>query len=356
MLQYRVLYYPDFSPDSMWLRRVLMLTDEVIRIVPSDVKPDDSEDVLRLQDVIPQCLTSVPPHPADAAIEPGEQPRLKRAFELLRKRHTQKSREITLIIGPDGNMSVLGHVFLHESKLSDFVMRELKRNNLLMDPFPQEGSRYIPVRRAASELILAGLASRMARRLGVDAITDDPTSFAFGALQGVPRHALDDGAAEGALLSAMAKLLIPASVSRISARRYQEIRNSYASIREAFKAITAELAARHRLGRVDNPEEFVSRVDSVSSAFASEYRAYRKSRYARRFRTWTPLCVGGLLSIPTAFVFPLTAAGLTTACVVFQVLDKCLGGVETSANRRVFNMLAGLRRDLIERSGVRQLV
>jgi hypothetical protein len=41
MLQYRVLYYPDFSPDSVWLRRVLMLTDSVMRIVPSDVKPDD---------------------------------------------------------------------------------------------------------------------------------------------------------------------------------------------------------------------------------------------------------------------------------------------------------------------------
>ena len=70
MNKYRVLYYPDFSPPPEWLRRVLLLSDNVVRIVPSDVTPEDAEDLRRLQDVIPDCLTAIAPEDSDIAIEP----------------------------------------------------------------------------------------------------------------------------------------------------------------------------------------------------------------------------------------------------------------------------------------------
>jgi hypothetical protein len=203
---------------------------------------------------------------------------------------------------------------------------------------------------------LAGLASRIASRLGVDAITDQPMPFAVAALRGIPQQTSDDGAAEGALLSAVATLMIPVSVAKIPPQRYLEIRESFAEIREAFKAVTTELAARHRLKRVEDAEEFGRRVDAVARDFARQYREYRKSRYARQIRSWAPMCLGNILLVPTAFVSPITAAGLTVASFAIQVIEKSLGGSDSAAGERVFHMLAGLRRDIVKHSGVRELV
>jgi hypothetical protein len=359
MIKYRVLYYPDFSPSPEWLRRVLLLSDNVVRIVPSDVTPQDADDLLRLQDVIPDCLTAIAPEDSDIAIEPGDEPRLTRAFELLGKRSKKSARTIKVIISPDGSLSVAGHVFLHDSKLSKFVLQQLEANKLSIESLKglSPSERFIPVRQEASNLILAGLASRIAGRLGIDAITDQPMPFAVSALLGVPpQRATDDGSAEGALLSAIANLMIPASVTRIPAKQYAAIRDSYAGVREAFKALTAELAVRHRLGRIDSPGEFAQRVEAVAQDFAREYREYRNSRYARRFKSWAPLCIGGVLSVPTAFVSPLSAAELATASFAFTLLQNYLGEVDRTSNQRVFHMLAGLRKDVIKRSGIRELV
>jgi len=291
MLEYQVLYYPDFSPASSWLRRVLMLSDNVIRIVPPDVKPNDSADLLRLQEDIPGCLTAIAPEKGDVAIEPDDKLRFNRAFELLGKKSKKAARTITITVDTNGSLSIAGHVFIHDSKISDFIEQELRTNKLSIESLrglsPSEN--FMPVREEASDIILAGLASRIARRLGVDAITDQSMPFAVAALLGVGRSAANDGSAEGALLSAIAALMIPASVAKISAREFREIRDSYAGIRGAFKSLTAELASRHRLTRTGSPAEFATRIEAVVKEFDREYRQYRSSRYARRFRSWAPL-------------------------------------------------------------------
>src|SRR5712692_11605548 len=59
MNEYRVLYYPDFSPDPAWLRKVLLLFDAVVRIVPEDVHPDDPDDLVWLQDVCRRIVGAI---------------------------------------------------------------------------------------------------------------------------------------------------------------------------------------------------------------------------------------------------------------------------------------------------------
>jgi hypothetical protein len=124
MPPYRVLYYPAFSPDSRWLRQVLMVTDGVTRIVPSDVEPEDSEDLLRLQEAIPGCLRRMPPGKSDVAIELEDQPRLDRVLRLLSQRKRKGTKQITIEISA-GKISVAGHVFIHKSKVSEFVLELL---------------------------------------------------------------------------------------------------------------------------------------------------------------------------------------------------------------------------------------
>jgi hypothetical protein len=355
--EYRVLYYPDFAPDSGWLRRILLLSDGVVRIVPADVDPDDSDDLKRLQETIEGCLRSVEPNTDDVAIEDGDEARLARAFGVLGKNAKDTAGRIEVSISLDGRLSIADHVFVHESKLSDFVQQELRRNGLLLGPLGSLASKgFRIVQQDASNVILAGLASRIARRLGLDAITEKQMPFAFAALRGVPGRVRDNGEAEGALLGAIASIMIPTSVVTIPPRQYREIRDSYTGLREAFKALTSELAALNRLTRLNDASEFAARVASVARSFDQEYRAYRKSRYARGFKSWAPLCIGGVLSVVATSVSPAYAPELAAASVGIQIIEKYLGQAYDTQHRRVFNMLSGVRRDIIRRSGIRELV
>lgn len=130
LADYQVLYYPDFVPDGIWLRRILLLADGVVRIVPTDVSPEDSADILRIREALPDCLTSVAPDSHDVAIEDGEHLRLARIFELLGGQRRDSGSEVTVEISTDGGLSVADHVFVHDAKLSAFVLDQLRMNDL----------------------------------------------------------------------------------------------------------------------------------------------------------------------------------------------------------------------------------
>jgi hypothetical protein len=357
MNDYKVLYYPDFAPDPTWLRKILLLSDGVVRIVPADVDPKDPDDLKRLQDEMQGCLSSVGPDENDVAIEHGDEPRLARMFALLGQKGKGEAAHIDITISSDGRLAIADHVFVHDSKLSSFVQEELQRNGLLIESAGDLApERFLVVREDASDIILAGLASKMASRLGLDVITDKPMPFAFGALRGVPGRSLNDGAAEGALLGSVAAIMIPAAVATIEPRQYREIRDSYAGIREAFKALTSEWAILHRLTRLTDASELAARAGLLAQDFDRQCREYRRSRHARAFRSWTPLCIGGVLSVAASVAAPLLAPGIAVASVGIQVVEKWLSGQADTADERVFNMLSGLRRDIITHSGIREVV
>src|SRR5580692_10433998 len=105
MNPYSLLYYPGFHPDAIWLRRVLLLADNLTRIVPTDVHTGDPDNLLALQECIPGCLQSISPEPRDIAIEENDIPRLARAFAFLARSHPKRSSkrvEITMVISETG--------------------------------------------------------------------------------------------------------------------------------------------------------------------------------------------------------------------------------------------------------------
>src|SRR5689334_20886536 len=61
MSAYTLLYYPGFHPNAIWLRRILLLADDVVRIVPADANADDPDDLLELQNSVPGCLRAISP-------------------------------------------------------------------------------------------------------------------------------------------------------------------------------------------------------------------------------------------------------------------------------------------------------
>ncbi len=359
---YTLLYYPGFHPDAVWLRRVLLLADNLTWIVPTDVDTRDPENLLELQESNPGCLQSISPEAHDVAIEEHDMPRLAKAFAFLAKSHPKRSNkrvEITIEISNTGSLSVLGHVFLHHAKVSPAIFDELRRNRLIIDGFQLPGTEgFLVVDQNASSLILTNIAANISRRVGFDAITDEPIPFALKALNDLGvKQALVVDAAEGALLSSLASVLIPLEVTTLTPRDYRNLREAYASIRTAFKELTEELSRVNRLNRIQDPRFLRDRVKTAATEFFKEYQAFRKSRYARGFKKWTPLYVGGLLSTVMTVVAPPVALGIAGASLGIQVIQKRLEvPTDPLGRERIFNMLAGIRKNIIRRSGIKQIV
>jgi hypothetical protein len=359
---YTVLYYPSFQPDPVWLRRILLVADHVARIVPTDVKLQDPKPIIDLLTVLPGSLVDLPPTPDDIKFDDIGLSRVDKAFRFIAANASMPRNRIELTIHDGGAVAVAGHMFLHRSKVAPEVGRLLQRHKLARKDInavvrkASGNAGYIVVDGRASHLVLSCIADRMARRNGLDAITDRPLDFGVNALDNLR---ITDGAenSEGALLASIASVSIPSEISTLDVRQYKAIRDSYSEVRAAFRPLIVELSSLNRLGKISDPAVLRKRIADLANDFATEYEVWRKTRFARAFKSWTPLCVGGLLSVATAFVQPIAAAAIATATFGLQVIEKCVTQSEAhNPKDRVYQMLVGLRRDIIKRSPIRRLL
>jgi len=236
------------------------------------------------------------------------------------------------------------------------IHEQLDRNGLILRaPFGEEG--FLVVQEAASDLILSAIAENISRRTGLDAITDKPIPFALNGLNNLGVTGPITGGAEGALLTSLVSVLIPAEVALLDVKRYRDLRESYVSIRGAFKELTADLARINRLDRIQDPKALSDEVRAASQDFTRQYLDFRKSTYARNFKRWAPLYVGGLLAVAGTLVSPPLAAGMAGVSLVVELIQKEVESRSGQAGpERVFNMLAGLRKDIITQSGIEQMI
>lgn len=360
MASYNVLYYPGFHPDPKWSRRILLLADSLIRIVPTDVPTHDSSSLLALQDAVPGCLQSVSPLNSDTTFNDKDMPRLAKAFALLGdSRGATARKRIEVHVSRTGTISVLGHTFLHNDKVSPIILDELRRNRLIiegLDKYTDFGG-FLVVDESASNLILSSIAANISQRMALDAITDKGIPFALNSLNNLHVARVPSGGAEGMLLSSLASVLIPLEAVTLDIRAYRELRDACSPIRIAFKELTAELTKINRLDHVTDPKYLRELVKAVATDFFKEYRRFRESRYARSFKKWVPLYIGGLLSMAAAAVEPRTAMEIAGVSLVIQVIQRKIDDSQNSLQReRVFNMLAGMRKDIIRRSEITQIV
>jgi hypothetical protein len=62
------------------------------------------------------------------------------------------------------------------------------------------------------------------------------------------------------------------------------------------------------------------------------------------------------LAVPTSFVSPLTAAEIAVATLGVEIIAKLTTDKNERPHQQVYHLLSGMRRDIIKRSGVRELV
>jgi hypothetical protein len=364
MANYRILYYPHFRPNLRWLKAILLLVDQVIRIVPHDADPEDSDQLKELIEEVPGCLTSISPRDFDIDIDDLNLRRMNKALcHIAESLPKARNREVDLSIGTEGQISIAGHVFLHRSKVSDPIRNALIENHLLN---PQlQGliksvgiEEYYSVPEQASNLILSYIADRIARRTGLDSVTDENLSFTVNALDntGVWLER-PTGAIEGSLLNTIVSVNIPLIIERIPLRDYRELRNSYIDIRETFKEYVAHVSLIHRLYRIEDIRTLEDRLQDIAKKVREECDRYQRTTLAKQFKDWGPLAVCSLLTITAAIMDPAYAIAFASGTVAMELVKKVfLEERSTEKPHRACQMLADLRKEILDISSIQALI
>jgi len=332
MNHYRALYYPAFEPNIKWLKSHLILVDEISRIIPKDAGYEASDSIKVLKDLMPGVITEYDPSSEDVTVDDLNLRRLENAFKIIRdKRDKGRPVDTSNIVVSNGMLEFPGRVMLHDKKLCEEVHHLLKYYHLI-DPAlttiaravgGQDAEDYWVTNQEASDLVLSCVADKIARKNGLDTITDQHLAFSLTDLDGLGvRSTPTAGSVEGSLLSAMTSVSISVGVEHLAPEKYKELRDSFAEIRSAFQLLIRELVLRNRLDQIEDETALRERIDQIAKAFDAKVGKYRQTRFGRSVRAWAPLYVGGLISIGSAFVCPPVAAVLAGVSLSLQVIDR----------------------------------
>jgi hypothetical protein len=361
MENYSVLYYPHFQPSVQWLKAILLLVDDVTRIVPKDVDPGDNDQLKELTQIIPGCLKSIAPNDFDIDIDDVNMQRMNKAFREIGK-NLKTVENVTVDLRIDKGISVGGHVFLHQSKVSKQIHDALIENKLLNPKLQSilrnlvtEEFYVVPIQ--ASNLILSYIADRVARRTGLDSVTDENLPFVVNSLDNM-KLSLErpTGSTEGSLLSAIASINIPNSVERIAINDYSRLRDSYAGIREAFKEYVAKLSTNQRLHRIEDIHIFENQLQDIAQKIKEECDKYQKTAFRRRFADWGLFTVCYLFPIASTIYDPTYGIAVGLEAVAIRFLKKVFFDESgPSVPDKAIKMLAGLRKRILKISTVKAL-
>ncbi len=351
MSAYHLLYYPLFEPPITWLRSILLFVDSVRRVIPEGVKREDSKKLSQLREILPtDPAPSLNPTLQDLQIDRGDEHRMMNAFNLIIKTHagrTTEQKELTF-----------DYSFIHRAKVPYPVLALLKDSHLIdthpyqeFEKFRKNG--FLRIQKDAGHLILSYVAGQMARRNGLDAITDFKLGFAVNALDalGIDPRA---GHAEGSLLSSIVFTQIPGELRYLSTKDYVDVRNSHSDIRAAFQHLARELAQDYRLDRFTVPSKLSERVETAAADFTKECSKFRRTRTGKSVKKWSPVSIGAIIGICASL--GSTGYGIATKAAQFglQVFDKKVNKASHDPRRdRTYQMLCGLQEDIIDRSPVK---
>jgi hypothetical protein len=122
MIKFEALYYPCFEPSANWLRGFLLFFDRISTIVPIEANYNPSSEIEEIIDAIPDGFRTISPKYEDISLDDLNFDRMRRAFELIKKGIPKnKEKTVNIIFTEGGEISVDGHVFLHERKISEKI-------------------------------------------------------------------------------------------------------------------------------------------------------------------------------------------------------------------------------------------
>ncbi len=342
--QYTVLYYPEFDPSDAWLRRHLLLCDQVVRIIPRAALHNDPPHIRRLRAAIPGAISEISPTRDDVSPSQIQVKRLNRAFKILSQLDGGSE-----LANADAARSFPSFMELHSAKLTRTSRHLLTMYRLAEPTIRRLGleSRYQGVRREAGHLIMAVIADRVALREGLDTITTHEVAMTINTLNamGIERPP-SPGSAEGDLLSAVVKFLVPYRVSRLSFEQYLTLRDRYAGIRPLFQQLSAEWSQTYRLDRTSDWEARQRKIISLASDLQEAVEEFQAGISKGLFRKWSSFTIGALLAVPTSLFTPTAATALKAGSTAFSFIDRFVRSENLDDVRsQTVRLLSAMRQD-----------
>lgn len=307
-MPYSLVSYPRFQPDPVWLRQILLLADHIYRIVPKQITVRDTVELLEIQQ---HCGAPVKTYSTNLNLNPtpSELAMLNFALNQPCFKRIAKKGELSYPIGDKGRVSEPSEwENLHMAKIPTDVLRELERRNMIAESPRQQPWYLVP--KGVGSLVVGMLANRIARQYGHDAVTDEPFPFAINTMSNT--RYTDPAPQRGEVLMAIARAAIPGNIDTLPIKKYAQLRNSYADVRIQFASLVEQLRETHRLDNMTDAIQIRNKLAEISKDIRKDMKQYRKTRFAKRFRTWVPLSVGAIISAAFLVSCPPLAGGFAT--------------------------------------------
>lgn len=360
-----LLYYPDFYPDPIWLRAVLLLTDNVKRIVPDDVALEDS-DALKIISGEIGGLSEF--RPKQNHIEPygNAAAWLEKTLDILgNETRLDHSQKVKILISNRGSYEFPGKVFLFDKKLSDRVRSLLEKNRLIdhnahkLAAALSDVKNSVIVPAAAANAILSMIADGIARDEGFIPITDQPLDFAMNSLSGLdiyPRA--PHGASQGILAGAFASILVPKEIGEISSKDYIILRHRSEDLRNAFGKFVRQCHETCRLDLIENTTKLQQKILDCAQEVDEEFKKFQltSNKTLRFIKNWWPLTIGGILTLGKDFVPPELSLSIGGLLQVVKFSEKIFVPNSNQDREKVFNLAAELGNDIRALPRVSQLL
>lgn len=342
---------------------MLLFADEVHRVIPASANHSDSPRIREIADAMPGCLQTISPTPDDTWFDDLNFGRLEKAFKQIKGEDGRfPPKELGLIFDQSGHVRVKGNVWLSNAKLEDRVRELLMKHDLAVDLSPFLGSApsgdSLSANREVADLIVSYVADRIARRTGLDTMTDQPLAFTVHALDALEVSELSRAReAEGALASAVARVVVPAEIESLSLSEYLGVRTSYSALRATFQDLIRLLSERAKLPRQQSGTAVEAKLERSVHEFEEEWRRYKAGAFGRRLKRWTPFSIGGLLTVSAALASPWLAAVLAGGTLAVDIVERGIGmRDQQGTDEKAFHMLCRLERDILRKAKVRPLV
>jgi hypothetical protein len=349
-LTYRCVTYPDFEPDHVWLRQMMLFVDEVYRIVPAHMETEDSDELKQLIDLTKGDIKSLPPHPfRDISAEQVQN--FCRAIDQPDFLKIAGAKKLTVTIR-NSHSEVKDWEFLHVDKISPDVRRALSSRNMFR-PLKLADESWEMVPRGVGGLVVSMLADQVAERNGFDAVTDKPLAFAVNSLNQC--LARSTSLVDGLIASMVASVHVPKDIGLLSATEYVELRKRHSRVRGEFAHMVHEMRDAQRMGNPLSPADFRDRLDGIIEHVGDEVKRFRESKAASKVNEWIPFCLTSLLPIAATYLLgPLPGATIGLCSFTVNTIGKLTKRTEQFRYPRVLQTLCSTS-DTVGTAALRKL-
>jgi hypothetical protein len=360
MPNFEVLYYPNFEPSQRWIRSHLLFFDTVKSIIPEDDEIELSDDILELQDEIPNSFNPFTPRKKDIKINDLNIEILRKAFAEIRRDSQNTISDKVTIDYSSNKISIPRRAFLHNDKISSNVFDLLNQFDLI-ERNSQEvcdlvgAKNFHVVDKRAFDLIISLVADNIANSYGFNTITDQSLSFTVNCLNSFDYNALGDS--RSLLSYSLINCVIPQEIEKLSIEDYAIIHDEYIKIHEPFQEVVSNLDRLCRLENVNEYSILEEKVNEITLQFDSEIEELKKSGILAKVKRWGSIVIGGAAVASSAGGHPEISLSIKTGSLIMQSHRLLKPSIKPQFDRTpIQRMIGNLQKDILKQSQIEALV